>query len=163
MKLKHLLSATALSLGVAAPVLAETDALALVQPITDYKLFVTEKTETTRGVSAFLRLGASDGDTSEISGSWQAGLLVEPAFAGRPESAFSAAVTQARLSSAYRNASAAQGLDLARDETVFELAYSDMLTPHLRIQPDLQYVRRPGGDRSVKDALVVGVRFNLAY
>lgn len=124
---------------------------------------VTEKTETTRGVSAFLRLGASDGDTSEISGSWQAGLLVEPAFAGRPESAFSAAVTQARLSSAYRNASAAQGLDLARDETVFELAYSDMLTPHLRIQPDLQYVRRPGGDRSVKDALVVGVRFNLAY
>lgn len=54
MKLKHLLSATALSLGVAAPVLAETDALALVQPITDYKLFVTEKTETlVQGVTEF--------------------------------------------------------------------------------------------------------------
>jgi carbohydrate-selective porin OprB len=29
------------------------------------------------------------------------------------------------------------------------------------VQPNLQYVRRPGGDRDARDAIVGGVRFLL--
>lgn len=39
-----------------------------------------------------------------------------------------------------------------------ELTYSDRIAPFLTLQPDVQYVRRPGGLRDVDDALVLGLR-----
>ena len=45
MKLKTLMGATALVLSLAGVARAEVDALALVEPITEYKLYVTEKTD----------------------------------------------------------------------------------------------------------------------
>ncbi len=114
-------------------------------------------------ITGFVRAGVSGGGANPFGGSWQAGVVMAPALSTRPQSSLSAGVAQARLSSALRQAGAASGLDTARDETVFELTYSDLITPNLRIQPDLQYVRRPGGDRALKDALVLGLRLNLAF
>lgn len=119
--------------------------------------------EAERSTTAFLRAGASEGRTTLVSGSLQAGLLVEPALAARPDSSLSVGVTRARLSPAYRAAALAGGLDLTRDEMVLEATYSDLVTPNLRIQPDVQYIRRPAGDRAVRNALVLGVRFNLGF
>lgn len=124
---------------------------------------LAEGGEGARAVTGFLRAGMSDGDTSPFKGSVQAGVLVEPVFLDRQSSSLSLGVTQARLGSAYRSASAAAGAPLGADETVFEATYSDMVTKRLRVQPDLQFIRRPGGDRSAKDVLVAGVRFNLAF
>ena len=45
MKVKHLLGATALMLSMAGLARAEVDAMALVEPIAEYKLYVTEKTD----------------------------------------------------------------------------------------------------------------------
>lgn len=117
-----------------------------------------------RAATGFLRAGLADGRTGPFRGSVQAGLLVTPAFAARPDSSLTVGVTYAALGQAYREASIlAGGPALGRAETVFEIAYSDQLTSKLRLQPDLQFVRRPGGDGQVRDALVAALRLELAF
>jgi porin len=56
-------------------------------------------------------------------------------------------------------------------EAVLEATYQYQATPWAQIQPDLQYVRSPGGGladpsqprRKIGDALVAGVRVNLTF
>ena len=115
--------------------------------------------EGARVLTGFTRAGLSDGRTTEFKGSWQSGVLLEPALKARPESSLSIGVTQAWLSRPYRQAMRAAGNRLGRAETVFELAYSDQVTPRLRVQPDLQVVRRPGGQG--RTAIVAGLRLGF--
>jgi porin len=48
-------------------------------------------------------------------------------------------------------------------ETVIEANYQFVLTGGLSITPDLQYVIRPGGDRTVRDALVLGAQVTISF
>lgn len=49
------------------------------------------------------------------------------------------------------------------DETSIELLYRVQLTPAVTIVPDLQYILSPGGAPGVDDALVGGVRIEVAF
>lgn len=114
-----------------------------------------------RSATGFLRVGVSNGETSEFAGAWQGGVLVERVLNSRPDSVFSFGIAQAFLSDDYRVDQRASGIDSAAHETQFEITYSDALCPHLTIQPDLQYIVHPGGDRDVDDAVVAGLRITL--
>ena len=48
-------------------------------------------------------------------------------------------------------------------EVALEWTYALAVTPWLTIQPDLQYIVRPGGKPSVRNALVVGVQLSLQF
>ena len=48
-------------------------------------------------------------------------------------------------------------------ELVLEWTYAIAMTPWLTVQPDIQYVIRPGGQSSVGNALVVGVQLSLQF
>ena len=114
-----------------------------------------------RATRAFLRLGVSDGDTTPFAGGWQAGVLVERVFASRPDSAFSIGMNQGILSDGYRHNQIDLGASMANAETQIEITYADKLADCITIQPDLQWVRRRGGDRSVEDEVVAGLRVSV--
>ena len=103
----------------------------------------------------FLRVGASDGDTGAFAGGGQAGLVIEHVFTARPNSALGFGVTHAALSEKFRRNAADEGIDLARGETIYELTYSDQLTDWLSLQPSLQWIVDPEGDRSRDDAVFI--------
>ena len=54
---------------------------------------------------------------------------------------------------------------------MFELSYIAQLTPWWTLQPDIQYIARPGGNvpdpidptRTIGDAWVVGARTTIAF
>jgi porin len=46
-------------------------------------------------------------------------------------------------------------------EMVWELTYQYEVTPHLLLQPDLQYLIQPGGTGRIPDALVLGVQIAI--
>ncbi len=55
-------------------------------------------------------------------------------------------------------------------ETVFEASYSVQLAPWWTVQPDVQYIVRPGGnvphpdtDEPVRNAFIVGVRSSVNF
>lgn len=112
-------------------------------------------------VRAFVRAGISDGNTSPFRGGWQAGVLVERVFASREDSVFSIGVAQGLLSRKYRANGADAGQDLGRAESRVEITYSDRLTRRLSVQPDLQYIWRPNGDREAKNAVVAALRLTV--
>jgi porin len=116
-----------------------------------------------RKVTLFGKVGVSDGRTTAFHGAWQAGVLVDQVFKSRPESQFSAGVSQGRLSRGFRDNGRDEGLDVGSTETAFEATYSDKLTPQLAIQPDVQWIHRPSGDAGVKDALVIALRLTVSF
>ena len=113
------------------------------------------------GWTAFARVGMTDGNTQPLAGSWQAGVRLQPLLHARPDSLLALGVSQVRLASAYRAAEIAAGLDPSQSETLVELTYADIVGGKLRLQPDLQYVRFPGGDRRASDAVVASMRLEL--
>lgn len=48
-------------------------------------------------------------------------------------------------------------------ESVAELSYQIPLQPYLRVQPDFQYISRPGGSGIYNDAWVIGIRAILDF
>lgn len=108
-----------------------------------------------RETTAFIRVGGSDGDTTDFSGGWQAGLTVTQVFEGRPESVFGIGVNQAFVTSKFRANEIDLGNDPAHAESAVELTYSDRLLPYLTLQPDIQIIHEPGADRA-RDNVVVG-------
>ncbi len=115
------------------------------------------------GLSAFLRLGVSDGDTTPLAGAGAVGLAASHLFASRPGSALGVAVSWGELSPKYRANGADSGTPLAARESALEVTYADKLSEHLTLQPDLQFIHRPGGDPGARDALVIGMRSALAF
>lgn len=111
----------------------------------------------------FARVSISDGNTTDFVGGWQAGALVTGVLAGRPESAFSLGINQALLSDGGRANLRDAGIDPAHAETTLEVTYSDKILDHLALQPDLQVILTPGGDRDAKPAVVAGLRLTFDY
>jgi porin len=69
---------------------------------------------------------------------------------------------QGILSSGYLDNQRDLGADMDKAEWQAELTYSDEIFPNVTIQPDLQYIHRPSGDRSIKDAVIAGLRLTIS-
>jgi porin len=111
-------------------------------------------------VRAFARLGASDGDTTDFKGGWQAGLRVDRVFQSRPDSAFSIGFDQGYLSDKARANALDAGTELGDAEGGIEVTYADTFGP-VTIQPDLQWIHNPGGDRNRDAVVTAGLRVVL--
>ncbi|KQN71384.1 carbohydrate porin [Sphingomonas sp. Leaf62] len=112
---------------------------------------------------AFARAGLSDGRTTPFAGGFQIGLTGRGIVPARPDSQVSIGMASADLSTPYRRANPAGEPALTGSEGMIELTYSDRIAPFLTLQPDVQYVRRPGGLRDADDALVLGLRAIVAW
>ena len=81
------------------------------------------------------------------------GGLVYTAPFGRMADQAGISFTHARFGDVARQAGS-----LSPAETTFEATYSFNINSHLNLQPDLQYVMSPSGDRAIPDAVVLGSR-----
>jgi porin len=113
--------------------------------------------------TGFLRAGFSDGNTGPLKSDWQFGGLLTHVFASRPDSQFSFGVDQASLGNKFRKASASGGTPLGSTETHLEVTYADSIGKHVVIQPDLQYILDPGGDKAAKSELVFQLRLKGSF
>lgn len=121
-------------------------------------VFEAEEAPTVR---AFLRLGVSDGDTTDFKGGWQTGLRVDSVFKGRPDSAFSLGFHQGLLSDKAQANALDAGTAFGDAEGGIELTYADTFGP-FTIQPDLQWIHNPGGDADRDPILTAGLRVILS-
>jgi len=48
-------------------------------------------------------------------------------------------------------------------EMTVEVTYQIVLAPWWSVQPDFQYIFHPGGSKALKDAVVVGLRTQIAF
>lgn len=112
------------------------------------------------GVSAFLRGTLAEEKTSTMSESLQMGAV----YTGFLSSEDKLGVALARNKFSPGQATVIKGREYEPScETVAELTYLIPLRPYLRVQPDLQYIHRPGGTSAFPHALVLGVRATVDF
>lgn len=105
--------------------------------------------EAAQGLGLFAQYAWGPEDRNEICKYFGAGLVYRGLLPCRDDDTLGVAMGQATLS---------PQLGVA-DETVIEFFYKAQLTPHINVQPDLQYIANPAGVE--QDAFVAGLRFEL--
>ena len=109
-----------------------------------------------QGLGAFLQIGGNSTRINEVDFYIGGGFNYLGLIPARDEDEFGIAVGYASTSDDIVDAG-------GRDdgETTLELTYRIQVNENIAIQPDVQFVFNPGADPSLKDALTVGVRFEL--
>ena len=111
-----------------------------------------------RNASAFVRYGTANGALNPVERYFGAGTVLSGFVPRRPEDQIGISVAMARCGADFRTAVGA-----ASHETAFELTYRAHIHDRIQIQPDVQYIINPGFDRTLRNALVIGVRMELNH
>ena len=128
------------------------------------------------GLGITARAMVAPGDRNLIDLFVQGGVTYKGAF-GRPNDTAGAGIEWARIGSQARAGDVATALatgaitPLRSSETVFEATYQAQIEPWWQLQPDVQYVIKPGGGlpdpsrptRRIGDAAVFGLRSVMTF
>jgi porin len=119
-----------------------------------------------RSLTPFLSVLISpDQDKSPIPYFVNAGIVSQGPIPGRPNDTALFGVSWGRFSDAFQRAGRLSGgaIPVPRDEMALEWGYAIQLTPWLKVQPDIQYIIRPGGTGRVPNALILGFEFGVVF
>lgn len=109
-------------------------------------------------IKSFLRIGQTEGDTTQFDLALSAGLIFTGVFTGREQDELGIAYAQERNSEKYRAASG----NTVHAERSFELGYRYRAMPGLVIQPFVQYLQNHSADMSQDKTWWLGVRMEAA-
>ncbi len=82
---------------------------------------------------------------------------------GRPDDRTVAFVTYGKFSDEFSAEQVGLGGSSVDYEMVVELGHRVQLTKYAYIQPDIQFIKRPGGTGNIDDAVVLGVQFGASF
>jgi porin len=123
--------------------------------ITCDQVLYRENGHDSQGLGIFGRYGWADSKVNELTDFWSAGLQYQGLFPQRDDDV---------LGLGFAHGTFSDEAGFTEDyESAFELYYSAQLAPWLILGPDIQYVVNPGGNKTVDDALVVGVRLQIVF
>jgi porin len=114
-----------------------------------------------RGIDAFARIGFATSAVNEYARSAQAGVVWSAPFSQDGEESLGLGAAWARVGMPFRRARRAEGEPLDSYETAFEVTYRRSVASWLTLQPDVQYIVNPGADPSLRNTLVLGLRFEV--
>ncbi len=110
-----------------------------------------------QGLGTFFRYGYADDKRNDITGFWSIGFQYQGLIEGRNDDilalGFAKGVFSDKASTAYTD----------DYESVFELYYSAAISPWFHISPNIQYVTNPGGDKTIDDAVILGLRVRVIF
>ena len=106
-------------------------------------------------VSADKLVYREEGDRSRFHLTVDAGFSYTGLFEGRDEDILALGLISGKHSKDITT--------IKSQETVVEFSYQYQFSPSVFLQPDIQWINRPSGDNSVKDAWAFGLRFGLTF
>ena len=116
-----------------------------------------KQAEDSQGLGTFFRYGLANDRKNDISDFWSAGFQYQGLVDGRDDDVLGVGFAQGVFSN---EASTTYPAD---SESVFEAYYNVQVSPWWNVSPSIQYVANPGGSNAANDALVVGVRSQMAF
>ncbi len=112
------------------------------------------KENSNRKVTVFASLTQGDEDVAALEQVAEIGAFIKGPFAARP---------QDEIGIAFGRIDANDRLDGLGAEYPSEIYYAYKATPAITIQPNLQYIRDPGGNSSNDDVVVLGLKTVLVF
>lgn len=115
-----------------------------------------------QGLAAFLRYGVANADINRLDRSLYLGAVYTGLLPGREADQLGLSLGVAHNGSKYRQSQLSADTPAQESETGMELTYRAQITPWLAVQPDIQYIVHPNTDPQLRNATVLGVRFEAA-
>lgn len=113
-------------------------------------------------VAVYGRIGAANAKVSRIGLYTGGGVVHTGGLLPGRDDAIGFAFGYARNGSDYRDAMAADGVDVTSGEQAYEITWRIPFGEHVVLQPDVQFVVDPDSNPAIKDALVVILRVELS-
>ncbi len=110
-----------------------------------------------QGFGAFFRYGHANSKKNDIADFWSIGFQYHGLFDDRDDDTLGLGFAQGFFSN---YASTTYTDDY---ESALELYYNAQVTPWLNISPSIQYIANPGGDKTVDNAVVLGLRAQMSF
>ena len=114
-----------------------------------------------RGLSGFVQAGFADARFNRVARYLGGGLVYTGIARSAGDDRLGLTLARASFGSRYRASRDAAGVHVAHAESVVELTYRTPIEPWLTLQPDVQYVVHPSAERTLRDALALGLRFEI--
>ena len=119
--------------------------------------------QSSRMISAFAQVGFGDSRVNRFGFYGGGGLVFSGLFPSLQNDELGLAVAIARNGSHFIELQRQSVVPVTGTETALELTYLFQVGKHVALQPDLQYVVRPGTDPNRKNVLAAALRFELSY
>jgi porin len=116
-------------------------------------------------VGCFWRGGFSPKNRNTLGWATDVGVSWTGPLSSRPDDVLALGLAHVRFSPGFRHSAtlADPGSPAPDFEQVVELSYTAPLTEKISLQPDLQYIRHPGGSSAQRNAVAVFLRLNASY
>jgi porin len=114
-------------------------------------------------VGLFVRGGGAPGNVNFVNWYIDGGLNFTGFIPGRFRDVAGIAVAHSSISQQFSDSEVLQGNAPYTSETVLEATYRINITPWWTLQPDIQYIWTPSGEKGSKDALVFGARTVVTF
>jgi porin len=126
----------------------------------EQELFKCDK----KKITAAIRGGGAPGYRNVIGWYLDVGVNFTGFLPGRENDIAGLGIARSSFSRSYSDFQEAAGGTSPYDaETIFEATYAAQLTPWWTLQPDLQVIFTPGGQKSSGDAIVLGLRTTVSF
>ena len=117
--------------------------------------------EDSQGLGVFGRFGYANSDLNPIGNFWSIGLQYQGLLDGRDDDVLGIGFAQGIFSD---YAGANDGAEYTENhENALEVYYNARVTPWLSLSPSIQYISNTGGDETIKDAVVFGLRTQMTF
>jgi porin len=113
--------------------------------------------EDSQGLGVFFRYGYAPSKKNDITNFFSLGLQYQGLLDGRDEDVLGVGFAHGTFS----NLASSTYTD--DHESVLEAYYNAQITPWLILSPGIQYIANPGGDKTVSDAVVFGLRAQMTF
>jgi len=116
-----------------------------------------------QGLDVFATLGLSSPQTTNVSTSFNGGLVYTGLFDFRPADKIGVSMNFNGAPSGWRQYQMQLGNSIGASEFSFEATYRAKINDWLTLQPDVQYIQQPGYSRTLKNPLVFGIHFEVGH
>ena len=113
--------------------------------------------EDSQGLGVFGRFGYANSDLNPIGNFWSLGLQYQGLLDGRDDDVLGIGFAQGIFSD-YAGAGYTEN-----HENALEVYYNAQVTPWLSLSPSIQHISNTGGDETVKDAVLFGLRAQVTF
>lgn len=114
-------------------------------------------------ISLFVRSGGAPENTNFVDYYVDGGFDFTGFIRGRDNDVAGIGVARSHVSQDYSVSQVAQGNPPSSAETVIEATYKMQISPWWSVQPDVQYIVTPSGVQGSQNAVVLGLRTNIAF
>lgn len=111
-----------------------------------------------QGLAGFVRFGAASEKVNIADWTGSVGLRYHGLIDGRDDDIAGLAITVNHAGDSYRQANSSQ-----RQEVDVEATYRAQITPYFAVQPTLQFIDNPSMDSTIKNAWILGSRFEVEF